>query len=332
MCMAAARGAGLGYESVLVDAWWDSRVGYKKIEELARYAASKGVGLYLWYNSNGHWNDAPQGPRGRMDRTPVRRREMAWMRDAGIRGIKVDFIGSDKQETMRLYEDILSDANDYGLLVIYHGCTLPRGWERMYPNFVSAEAVLASENMNFSQGACDAEAFNATLHPFIRNTVGSMDFGGSTLNKYYNKKNAPKGSQRVTSDVYALATAILFQSAVQHFALTPNNMTDAPEWAIDFMKKVPTTWDDVRFIDGYPGKYAVLARRHGDTWYVAGVNAQDETAELEVELPMFAAGETVACYEDDDKLQGKLAERRVGKNGKMKLSIPKNGGVVLVGK
>ena len=324
--------AAMGYESVLVDAWWDSRIGYKKMEELARYAASKGVGLYLWYNSNGHWNDAPQGPRGRMDRTPVRRREMAWMRDAGIRGIKVDFIGSDKQETMRLYEDILSDANDYGLLVIYHGCTLPRGWERMYPNFVSAEAVLASENMNFSQGACDAEAFNATLHPFIRNTVGSMDFGGSTLNKYYNKKNAPKGSQRVTSDVYALATAILFQSAVQHFALTPNNMTDAPEWAIDFMKKVPTTWDDVRFIDGYPGKYAVLARRHGDTWYVAGVSAQDETVELEVELPMFAAGETVACYEDDEKLQGKLAERRVGKNGKMKLSIPKNGGVVLVGK
>ena len=94
---------------------------------------------------------------------------------------------------------------------------------------------------------------------------------------------------------------------------------------------MPTTWDDVRFIDGYPGKYAVLARRHGDTWYVAGVNAQDETAELEVELPMFAAGETVVCYEDDEKLQGKLAERRVGKNGKMKLSIPKNGGVVLVG-
>ncbi len=323
--------ADMGYESVLVDAWWDSRVGYKRMEELARYAASKGVGLYLWYNSNGYWNDAPQGPRGRLDRTPVRRREMAWMRDAGIRGIKVDFIGSDKQETMRLYEDILCDANDYGLLVIFHGCTLPRGWERMYPNFVASEAVLASENMHFSQGSCDAEAFNATLHPFIRNTVGSMDFGGSTLNHYYNAKDEPRGSRRVTSDVFALATAVMFQSAVQHFAMTPGNLETAPGWAIDFMKKVPTTWDEVRFIDGYPGRYAVMARRHGDTWYVVGVNAQEETAELEVELPMFAAGETVACYEDDEKLQGRQTTRRVGKDGKVKLSIPKNGGVVLVG-
>ena len=107
-------------------------------------------------------------------------------------------------------------------MVIYHGCTLPRGWERMYPNFVASEAVLASENLNFSQKSCDAEAFNACLHPFIRNTVGSMDFGGSALNKYYNAKNEPRGSRRVTSDVYALATAVLFQSPVQHFALAPN--------------------------------------------------------------------------------------------------------------
>ena len=251
--------ADMGYESVLVDAWWDSRVGYERTAELARYAAGKGVGLYLWYNSNGYWNDAPQGPRGRMDNMIVRRREMKWMKETGIRGIKVDFIGSDKQQTMQLYEDILADANDYGLMVIYHGCTLPRGWERMYPNFVASEAVLASENLNFSQKSCDAEAFNACLHPFIRNTVGSMDFGGSALNKYYNAKNEPHGSRRVTSDVYALATAVLFQSPVQHFALAPNNLTDAPAWAIDFMKQVPTTWDDVRFIDGYPGKYVILA-------------------------------------------------------------------------
>ena len=324
--------AELGYESVLVDAWWDSRVGHEKMAELARYAASKGVGLYLWYNSNGYWNDAPQGPRGLMDRTPARRREMAWMRQAGIRGIKVDFIGSDKQETMRLYEDILCDANDYGILVIFHGCTLPRGWERMYPNFASAEAVLASENLNFSQGACDAEAFNATLHPFIRNTVGAMDFGGSMLNKRYNAEDAPDhGSRRVTSDVFALATAVLFQSPVQHFALTPSNLRTAPKWAMDFMKNVPSTWDDVRFIDGYPGKYVIMARRHGDKWYVAGVNAQDETVEVKVALPMFAAGQTVDSYEDDKQLKGSLVERKLDKNGQLKLSIPKNGGVVLVG-
>lgn len=256
--------AAMGYQSVLVDALWDKQIGRDKIEELAKYGKNKGVALYLWYNSNGYWNDAPQTPRSIMDNAIARRKEMKWMQSIGIRGIKVDFFGGDKQMTMQLYEDILSDANEYGLLVIFHGCTLPRGWERMYPNFASSEAVLASENLHFSQGSCDNEAFNATLHPFIRNTVGSMDFGGSALNKYYNADNAPRGSRRVTSDVYALATAVLFQSPVQHFALAPNNLTDAPSWAIDFMKEVPTTWDEVRFIDGYPGKYVILARRHGD--------------------------------------------------------------------
>ena len=321
--------AAMGYQSVLVDALWDKQIGRDKIEELAKYGKNKGVALYLWYNSNGYWNDAPQTPRGIMDNAIARRKEMKWMQSIGIRGIKVDFFGGDKQMTMQLYEDILSDANEYGLLVIFHGCTLPRGWERMYPNFASSEAVLASENLHFSQGSCDNEAFNATLHPFIRNTVGSMDFGGSALNKYYNADNAPRGSRRVTSDVYALATAVLFQSPVQHFALAPNNLTDAPAWAIDFMKEVPTTWDEVRFIDGYPGKYVILARRHGDKWYIAGVNAQKETLKLKVNLPMFSNGEKVRLFSDDKALQGGVKQIGIGKKQELQLTIPCNGGVLI---
>ena len=321
--------AAMGYQSVLVDALWDKQIGRDKIEELAKYGKDKGVALYLWYNSNGYWNDAPQTPRGIMDNAIARRKEMKWMQSIGIRGIKVDFFGGDKQMTMQLYEDILSDANEYGLLVIFHGCTLPRGWERMYPNFASSEAVLASENLHFSQGSCDHEAFNATLHPFIRNTVGSMDFGGSALNKYYNADNAPRGSRRVTSDVYALATAVLFQSPVQHFALAPNNLTDAPSWAIDFMKEVPTTWDEVRFIDGYPGKYVILARRHGDKWYIAGVNAQKETLKLKVNLPMFSNGEKVRLFSDDKALQGSVKQIGIGKKQELQLSIPCNGGILI---
>ena len=321
--------AAMGYQSVLVDALWDKQIGRDKIEELAKYGKDKGVALYLWYNSNGYWNDAPQTPRGIMDNAIARRKEMKWMQSIGIRGIKVDFFGGDKQMTMQLYEDILSDANEYGLLVIFHGCTLPRGWERMYPNFASSEAVLASENLHFSQGSCDNEAFNATLHPFIRNTVGSMDFGGSALNKYYNADNAPRGSRRVTSDVYALATAVLFQSPVQHFALAPNNLTDAPSWAIDFMKEVPTTWDEVRFIDGYPGKYVILARRHGDKWYIAGVNAQKETLKLKVNLPMFSNGEKVRLFSDDKVLQGGVIQIGIGKKQELQLTIPCNGGVLI---
>ena len=321
--------AAMGYQSVLVDALWDKQIGRDKIEELAKYGKDKGVALYLWYNSNGYWNDAPQTPRGIMDNAIARRKEMKWMQSIGIRGIKVDFFGGDKQMTMQLYEDILSDANEYGLLVIFHGCTLPRGWERMYPNFASSEAVLASENLHFSQGSCDNEAFNATLHPFIRNTVGSMDFGGSALNKYYNADNAPRGSRRVTSDVYALATAVLFQSPVQHFALAPNNLTDAPAWAIDFMKEVPTTWDEVRFIDGYPGKYVILARRHGDKWDIAGENAQKETLKLKVNLPMFSNGEKVRLFSDDKVLQGGVKQIGIGKKQELQLTIPCNGGVLI---
>ena len=313
--------ADMGYRTVLVDALWDTQVGYDKVEELARYAKSKNVGLYLWYNSNGYWNDAPQGPRGKMDNTIKRRKEMQWMQKVGIKGIKVDFVGSDKQMAMKLYEDILADANDYGLLVIFHGCTIPRGWERMYPNYAASE------------GSCDAEAFNACIHPFVRNTIGSMDFGGSTLNKYYNAANEPRGSRRVTSDVFALATAVLFQSPVQHFAMAPNNLTDAPVWAVDFMKKVPTTWDDVKFIDGYPGKYIIMARKHGDKWIVSGVNAQDETLKLNLDLSsFFNAGETVTLYSDDAKLNGKVSEIKINKKQELKISIPKNGGLVITKK
>lgn len=322
--------ADMGYESVLVDALWDTQVGRERVEELTRYAADKNVALYLWYNSNGYWNDAPQTPRGRMNTLIARHREMKWMQRIGIRGIKVDFVGSDKQQSMQLYEDILADANEHGLLVIFHGCTLPRGWERMYPNFVAAEAVLASENMNFSQGSCDAEAFNATLHPFIRNTVASMDFGGSTLNRYYNAANQPGGSHRVTSDVFALATAVLFQSPVQHFALAPNNLTDAPAWAIGFMKQVPTTWDEVRFIDGYPGRYVVLARRHGERWYIAGVNARQQTLKLKLPLTMLPAGCEVQLYCDNEQLQGKVSSVKLNRKQELSVSIPCNGGVLIV--
>jgi hypothetical protein len=312
----------MGYRSVLIDALWDQQIGYERMAELARYGKTKGVGIYLWYNSNGSWNDAPQSPRGIMNNAIRRKQDMRWMQQTGILGIKVDFFGGDKQQMLKLYEDILSDANDCGLLVIFHGCTLPRGWERMYPNFAASEAVLASENLHFSQDFCDREASDCgTMYPFIRNTVGSMDFGGSALNKYYNADNK-RGTHRVTSDVYALATAVLFQSAVQHFALAPNNLTDAPSWAIDFMKTVPTEWDEVRFIDGYPGRYVIMARRSGDKWYVAGVNATGETLKQTLTLPMLDG--TVKLYMNDQ-----LSEAKMSKKHTVNIEMPTNGGFVI---
>ena len=199
----------------------------------------------------------------------------------------------------------------------------------MFPNYVASEAVLASENLHFGQGACDAEARNGCIHPFIRNTVGSMDFGGSTLNKYYNADNK-RGTVRKTSDVYALATAVLFQSAVQHFAMAPNNLTDAPAWAIDFMKKVPTTWDEVKFIDGYPGKYVIIARRSGSKWYVAGINAENVPLKKTITLPMFIKDTMLSVYSDDTQLNGSVNKVKQNKKQTVAITIPCNGGVVLV--
>lgn len=320
--------AALGYEFVLVDNWWDTRIGKDKVEELAKYAKNKNVGLCLWYNSNGYWSDAPQGPKNKMNTSVARKKEMAWMQKVGIKGIKVDFFGGDKQETMRLYEEILSDANDYGLVVIFHGCTLPRGWERMYPNFVGSEAVLASENLRFGQWANDREAYNASLHPFIRNTVASMDFGPVLLNKRHNKTN-DGGVIRKTTDIFQLATAVLFQTPVQNFAIAPNNLHDCPDFVIDFMKEVPTTWEETVFIDGYPGKYCVLARKHQDKWYIAGINAQKEAITLKVNLPMLA-GQTATKYSDDKKRTAQLSESKVKPNGEVQLVIQPEGGIVLV--
>ena len=321
--------AAMGYEYVLIDNWWDNNIGRDRMEQFIKYARSKGVEVFLWYSSSGYWNDIEQSPVNRMDNSIARKQEMRWLQSQGVKGIKVDFFGGDKQETLRLYEEILSDADDHGLMVIFHGCTLPRGWERMYPNYVGSEAVLASENLVFSQHFCDNEAFNATLHPFIRNAVGCMEFGGVFLNKRLNRGN-DGGTTRRTTDIFQLATAVLFQNPIQNFALAPNNLADAPGVCIDFMKQMPTIWDETRFIDGYPGRYVVLARRHGDVWYVAAVNATAEPLKLKLSLPMLPAGDVVSVYLDDKKLQPQQKEQKIKTDGTLQLTVQPMGGAVIV--
>ena len=321
--------AAMGFPYVLIDNWWDTNIGHERMEQLVDYAHAKNVDVFLWYSSSGYWNDIVQGPTNRMDNPIVRKQEMKWLKKIGVKGIKVDFFGGDKQETMRLYEAILSDADDYGLMVIFHGCTIPRGWERMYPNYVGSEAVLASENLVFDQHFDDLEAFNACLHPFIRNAVGCMEFGGTFLNKRYNRTN-DGGTTRRTTDVFQLATAVLFQNPIQNFAITPNNLTDAPRLALDFLKEVPTTWDETVFLDGYPGKYCVLARRHGDRWYIAGINAQKEPLKLKLALPMLREGDRVAFYSDTKNHEPQLEQKTIQKPDETSVTIQPEGGIVFI--
>jgi len=316
----------MGYEYILIDALWDENIGYERMKELIKYANSKNVDVFLWYNSNGVANDAPMTPRNKMHRSIHRKKEMQWLQDHNVKGIKVDFMGGDKQQTIQLYEEILSDANDYGLMVIFHGATLPRGWEIMHPNFISNEAVLASENLMFSQEANNLHAFSSSLHPFIRNTIASMDFGGTVLNKRYNRTN-DGGNTRTTTDAFELATSILFQAPVQFFALAPNNLDDASVHAIDFMKEVPTTWDETIFIEGYPGEYAVLARRHKNKWYIVGVNAQEEVKTIRFSFPQMASKELELLIDENSELIKKQIQNN---SGEFEVTMQPNGGFILM--
>ena len=323
--------AAMGFEYVLVDNWWDTQIGRDRIVELNRYANSKGVKLLLWYNSNGYANDAPQTPRNCMNTALARNREMAWLQQLGIAGIKVDFLGSDKQENMKLYEDILADANRYGLQVVFHGCTIPRGWERMYPNYVASEAVLASENVFFSEYHAQKEGFELTMHPFARNAIGSIDWGGIIMNHHISRDNQSR-HKRYTTDIFEMASGIVLQTSVNCVAMYPNNLTELPQFELDFLKALPTTWDEVQYVDGYPTQYVVLARRTGDRWYVGGLNGLQEAKTLTLSLPMFA-GKTVQLYIDEPqkKNPSKPAVKtlKVNKNGEVKVTMQPLGGMIL---
>ena len=321
--------AAMGFELCLVDNWWDRNIGRERMAELSRYAQSKGVSLMLWYNSNGFENDAPQTPRDCMSTAMARDREMAWLSSIGVKGIKVDFFGGDKQTTMKLYEDILYDANRYGLQCIFHGCTLPRGWERMYPNYVSSEAVLASENVFFSEGAADRQPFDLTMHPFCRNASATMDWGGIIMNRYLSKDNRSR-HQRKTTDIFELASGITMQAAIQCVAMQPNNLQELPQMELDWLRQLPTTWDETRLVDGYPGQYVVLARRHGQQWYVAGLNARKEPLQLTLDLPMFDKGQALKCYVDDAKTgQPALTTLKPDKRGRARVTLQPHGGIII---
>ncbi len=342
----------MGFEYCLVDGLWDKQIGYDRIEELAAYAKSKNVKLMLWYNSNGSENDAPQGPRGVMNNSIKRKQDMAWMKRLGVKGIKVDFFGGDKQETMRLYEEILSDANDYGIQCIFHGCTMPRGWERMYPNYVASEAALASENVFFTDYHARQEGFQMSMHPFSRNAGGAFDWGGMMMNRMMSRDNKSR-HQRFTGDIFELATAITNQTSINCVAMYPNNLEELRQFELDFLKQVPTTWQETRFIDGYPTRYAVIARKATNgKWYVGGINGTNATLTLNLQLPMLA-GQTVTYYVDEADKKALKAQKaaakkdpkakpapywpnpvmktlKVDKNGQARVILPSMGGLVIV--
>jgi hypothetical protein len=312
--------AKLNFEYVLIDADWDRQIGREKIEELAKYAKEKGVRLLLWYNSNGQWNDAPYTPQDCMDTPEAREKEMAWLEKNGIAGIKVDFFGGDKQDVMALYDAILRDAAKHKLTVNFHGATIPRGWDRMYPNFATCEAVRGMEFCTFEQVNADQQPSHSTMLPFTRNVIGPMDFTPVMIGE----KLSPSGGEptRRTTLGFELALPVIFHSPIQHCGLVPEDVDRLPDFAVDYLKEVPTTWDETKLLDGEPGKFVVLARKKNGRQYIGAINGTKEP--LTISIPKeFVEGATVIT----DGPKGLVQENLSGDG---KLTLKPHGGAVIV--
>jgi alpha-glucosidase len=313
----------MGWRYCLVDVDWDRRIGYEKVAELAQYAASKNVALILWYNSSGNWNTTVYSPKGIMVEPERRDSEFARISKMGIKGIKVDFWPGDGPSSIKYYYDIMTDAARYGLITNFHGATVARGWSRTFPNLVSMEAVKGFEFTTFSQEGNDANPVHCTILPFTRNALGHMDYTPVCFGEIPH-------ITRKTSSAFELALSILFQSGVQHIVETPASMKQQPKFVVDFMKRLPAYWDDVRFIDGFPGKYVVLARKHANHWYVAGINAQTDSLHLNLDLSPFQPVAKISCISDGaDNRSFRTDSLQVQHNG-VKVAVAGRGGFVFV--
>jgi hypothetical protein len=312
--------ADMGWDYTLVDADWDRKIGYEKMRELAAYASSKGIGLLAWYNSSGDWNTSPYSPKSKLLTHEQRVAEFKRLREMGVKGVKIDFFGGDGNSMIRYYIDLLNDAAAAGLLMNFHGATLPRGWARTWPNLMTAEAVRGLEFTTFTQEDQDAVVRHAAMLPFARNLFDPMDFTPMVFG------DIPK-IRRATRNGFELAESVLFLSGIQHFAETPEGMATAPAYVKSFLHELPRSWDEVKFVDGYPGRHAVIARKSGGVWYVAGINADDSDIKLDLDLGFLAGREGQLITDGGGEREFTQAAIR---GGKQNISIKAHGGFVAV--
>lgn len=315
--------ADMKWEYCLIDVNWDTQIGYDKIKELAEYARTKQVGLILWYNSSGDWNTTTYHPKSKLLTHEDRVQEFSRLREMGIKGIKVDFFGGDGQSMMAYYQDIFEDAAEFGLLVNCHGATIPRGWHRTYPNLLTMEAVRGFEFVTFEQINADLEANHSCVLPFTRNVFDTMDFTPVCFSEV-------PGIKRVTTNGFELALSVIFWSGIQHFVETPDGMAAVPAYVRDFLRELPSQWDDSRFVEGFPGKLVVIARRFEETWYVAGINGEGIEKHLNLELPFLAnvrTGRLISDGADNRSFNMQMISFTPGKPLDVKLKG--NGGFVI---
>ncbi len=259
---------------VLIDAEWDEMKDGKTIEDAVAYARACNIKPLIWYNSSVGWINGAPGPKFRLNKPEDREREFAWCQRIGVAGVKIDFFSGDTQENMDYCLDLIEDAARHHLLVNFHGATIPRGWQRTYPNLLSTEGVYGAEWYNNVPTFTERAArHNATL-PFTRNVVGPMDYTPCTF--------SDSQHPHITSDAHELALTVLFESGLQHIADRPESYLSQPAAVQQFLSRLPAAWDETRLLDGYPGEFAVMARRSGRTWYVAGINGSDSAREIDL--------------------------------------------------
>ena len=275
---------------VLIDAEWDEMKDGKTIEEAVAYATTQGVKPLIWYNSSVGWIDGAPGPKFRLNKPEDREREFAWCEKIGVAGVKIDFFSGDNQMNMDYCIDLLECAARHHLLVNFHGATIPRGWQRTYPNLLSTEGVYGAEwYNNVPTFTNQAASHNATL-PFTRNVIGPMDYTPCA----FSDSQYP----HITSKAHELALTVLFESGLQHLADKPESYLAQPQAVQDFFTELPTVWDETRFVAGYPGKGAILARRFGHSWYVAGINGLDEAQTFSLDLSFIKPSDKIQYFAD----------------------------------
>ena len=284
---------------VLIDAEWDEMKNGGSIEDAIRYALARGIKPLLWYNSSTAWLKAwgAPGPHERLNAPELREREFAWLERMGVAGVKIDFFAGDKQETMEYCIDLLECAARHHLLVNFHGATIPRGWQRTYPNLMSVEAVYGAEWYNNNATLTPkAAAHNATL-PFTRNVIGPMDYTPCTF--------SDSQHPHITTHAHELALSLLFESPLLHWADKPESYLAQPRDVRDFMSALPTTWDETRLLGGYPGEWVVIARRQGNKWYIAGINGKDTAQTLSFDTSILPKGR-YTLFTDKPGYKGEL--------------------------
>ncbi|TLM77243.1 glycoside hydrolase family 97 catalytic domain-containing protein [Microbulbifer harenosus] len=313
--------ADMGWPYVLVDADWDRKIGYEKIAELADYAAQKKVALLLWYNSSGSWNTTEYTPKSALLTREQRRAEFARLQQMGIAGIKVDFFAGDGVSMIDYYRQILADAADFELLVNFHGATLPRGLQRTFPNFMTAEAVHGFEMITFMQSSADKAAAHMAMLPFTRNVFDPMDFTPTVF-------SAIPNIERRTSNGFELALPVLFLSGIQHIAEVGEGMAQVPQFARDYLRDIPAIWDESRLLDGYPGEFAVIARRSGDSWYISGINASEQEKTLQLDLSFIGA--RLGSLIGDGSNARELVHSEIESGSSVSISMASCGGFALL--